>query len=197
MKTGANPQGKGLVPTLDAWHAVQPAAVSAKSPRQVLADYFTTLLILSAEFSFKPRAGVSYFLYRAPDKWLLSLVSPREWGLRPPGVYLGECELRPDMTWQLQPTAELDSEPTLVHHLQQFHDGFIALLEGAAPLEDSLPFYAAELPYYRRLLAAGLASSLSRTLQLSQLAGISGRQWLADQRDPGGDSPVRLLPDAR
>ncbi len=178
MRTGANPQGKGLVPTLDAWHESQPATAEAKSPRRILADYFTTMLVLSAEFAFKPRPHVNYFLYRAPDRWLMSLVAPAEWGEYSPGVYLGSCQLNKDMTWQLQVRDDLDRQPSLVEALRDFHDGFMQLLDRETPLEDSLPYYAAGLPYYRRLLAAGLASSLSKSLTLSRLNGRESRQWL-------------------
>ncbi len=178
MRSGANPQGKGLVPVLEAWHGAQPASISAKPPRQILADYFTTMLVLSAEFAFKPSPGVQYFLYRNPDNWLLSLVSPDEWGERQPGIYLGCCNLSLDMTWHLQVREDIDAQPALVEALQDFHDNFLDLLDRPAPLEDGLPFYAAGLPYYRRLLAAGLASSLSQSLALSGLEGTSSRRWL-------------------
>ncbi len=189
MKTGANPQGKGLVPVLDAWRASQPASVQAKSPRRILADYFTTMLVLSAEFAFKPRPGITYFLYRSSDGWTLSLVSPEEWGRRSPGTYLGCCELSTDMTWHLQVRDDLDAHPILVEALQDFHDGFIQLLDRAAPLEESLPYYAEQLPYYRRLLAAGLASSLSQSLALAGLTGTSGRQWLQNLPAPSLAAP--------
>jgi hypothetical protein len=184
MKTGANPQGKGLVPVLDAWRAVQPASVQAKSPRRILADYFTTMLVLSAEFTFKPRPGVAYFLYRCTDRWMLSLVSPSEWRGRAPGTYLGCCELSTDMTWHLQVRDDLDAHPILVDALQAFHDGFTRLLDRSAPLEEGLPYYADTLPYYRRLLAAGLASSLSQSLALAGLTGTSSRHWLQNLATP-------------
>ncbi len=187
MKTGANPQGKGLTPVLDAWRAAQPAAVSAKSPRRILADYFTTMLILSADFAFKPRPGVDYFLYLKGEGWKLSLVSPDEWGDRAPGPCLGRCVLKRDMTWELQLRTDLDSEPGLIEALESFHEGFLHLLEQNAPLEDKLPYFAANLPYYQRLLAAGMSSSLAQSLRLSGLEGRSGRQWLRSV-------PVRAIP---
>ncbi len=178
MKTSGNPQGKGLVPVLDAWRDAQPAVVAAKSRPQILADYFTTMLVLSAKFAFKPRPDVTYYLYRATDEWLLSLVSPVDWGERAPGVYLGSCQLLPDMTWRLQPRDDLESESKLISALLDFHDGFVDELQRATTLEDGLPFYVAGLPYYQRLLAAGLASSLSASLELSGLGGRSSRDWV-------------------
>ena len=95
MKTNPNPQGKGLVPVLDAWQSLQPAAVAPKSAPRLLGDYMVSLLVLSAEFSFKPVPGKPYYLYWREGDWQLSLISPVEWGLRLPGECLGECQLAP------------------------------------------------------------------------------------------------------
>ena len=180
MKTAANPQGKGLVPVLEAWHGAQPALVEAKPPGRILADYFTTLLVLSAEFAFKPCQGVDYYLYRAGDAWQLSLIGPDEWGERLPGPCLGRCELRRDMTWRLHPAEDIDQHPSLLEAMERFHEGFVHLLDQAENLEEGLPFYAEQLPYYQRLLAAGMASSLSQSIQLAGLGGESSRRWLAN-----------------
>ena len=179
MKSGANPQGKGLVPVVDAWRQSQPSGIEPKSPEGILANYFTALLVLSAEFQFKPGLGVSYYLYRARSQWQLSLISPDEWGARLPGPCLGRCELNRDMTWALHVTHDIESEPALVGALEQFYEGFLHLLDRPTRLEDDLPFYAAQLPYYRRILAAGLASSLAQSLKISGLTGKTGRHWLA------------------
>lgn len=178
MKNG-NPQGKGLTPVLDQWRSLQPAAVTAKAPRRILADYFTTLLVLSAEFRFKPAVGNDYHLYLRNGAWRLSLVGPGEWGDRDPGEYLGRCELQLDMTWRLEPVADLAHREALTRSLKAFHEGFLTLLDREDALEDSLPFYVCDLPYYQRLLAAGLASSLRQSLGLAGLTGSSGREWLA------------------
>lgn len=178
MVNNGNPQGKGLVPVLEQWRAAQPSLVRSRTPREVLADYFTTLLVLSAEFSFRPAVGVSYFLYLREGRWELSLIAPAEWGERRPGPCLGRCELLPDMSWTLETAAGLDRQPGLLAALETFHAGFVAMLDRDGSLEDNLPFYVRELPYYRRLLASGLANSLSRSLAQSGLAGRSSRRWL-------------------
>lgn len=175
----ANPQGKGGVPVLDAWRGAQPAHVRAKPPRQILADYFTTLLVLSAEFRFKPVVGQSYHLYLRGSRWRLSLIAPTEWRDRAPGPYLGHCELRPDMTWSLEPVEDLAEQDELTAALQAFQEGFVSLLDREDALEDGLPFYVGALPFYQRLLASGLASSLSQSLEVSRLTGNSGREWLS------------------
>ncbi len=173
-----NPQGKGLTPVLDAWRGMQPARVRAKSPQQVLADYFTTLLVLSAEFRFKPAPGINYFLYLRDSGWILSLISPSEWAGRLPGPCLGRCELQTDMTWSLSPEPGIGENSELREALGAFRSGFVELLDNESTLEASLPHYVAHLPYYRRLLAAGLANSLSQSLSLAGMDGYSGRQWL-------------------
>ncbi len=177
MKRG-NPQGKGLVPVLEAWQGVQPRAVTAKTPGRVLADYFTTLLVLSAEFSFKPVPGVDYFLYRRGSGWMLSLIAPEEWRSRSPGACLGQCRLQLDMTWSLELLADLGEDTELRSALAAFHEGFLSLLEAHQTLEAGLPHYVETLPYYRRLLAAGLANSLAGSLMLSQLGERGADYWL-------------------
>lgn len=186
MKSSGNPQGKGLVPALEQWRSTQPAQVRARTPQQVLGDYFITLLVLSAEFRFKPAPGVDYFLYYSESQWQLSLIGPEEWGQRTPGTCLGRCELLSDMTWTLELMANLEEEPELLATLEGFQEGFAALLDRDGSLEDSLPFYVRDLPYYRRLLAAGLANSLKQSLVLSGLSERDSRDWLT------GDALPRL-----
>ena len=179
-----NPQGKGLVPALEQWQSAQPALIRRRNPRQVLADYFTTLLVLSAEFNFKPSLGSDYYLYLREGNWLLSLIGPEEWRDRLPGPCLGRCELLPDMTWALEPSDDLAEQPLLTEALEAFHDGFLTLLDRDGSLEDNLPFYVGELPYYRRLMAAGLANSLKKSMALSGLANTDSREWLSSTPVP-------------
>ncbi|MFK7732910.1 MAG: DUF2452 domain-containing protein [Pseudomonadales bacterium] len=176
--TTSNPQGKGLVPVLEAWHGAQAIQLAPKPARQVLSDYFTSLLVLSAEFQFKPCLGTEYHLYWCEPKWQLSLIGPQEWGRKIPGDYLGQCKLRDDMTWQIEPASDISEKPELRDALQRFHEGFSDMLDSDAALEEKLPFFVAKLPYYRLLFSAGLANSLSKSMTLSSLNNISGRQWL-------------------
>jgi hypothetical protein len=177
-KTQGNPQGKGLVPVLEAWQGAQPRGVAEKSAGRILTDYFITLLVLSADFHFRPVPGRAYYLYLRDARWRLSLISPEEWGKRLPGQCLGCCRLQPDMTWSLELLADLERDAPMRDALVGFHGGFLALLENHETLETGLPHYVAGLPYYRRLLAAGLAASLSQSLELSGLSDCSARQWL-------------------
>jgi hypothetical protein len=175
----ANPQGKGLVPVLEDWRGSQPAAVRSRTPREVLRDYMITSLVISAEIRFKPGAGVDYYLYLAGREWRLSLVSPDEWCGRQPGPCLGRCVLQPDMTWQLTPLEDLGEHPELVEALESFQQGFFAWLDQDGNLEDNLPFHVRQLPYYRRLLGAGMSSSLKKSLERSGLDARSSRSWLS------------------
>ena len=189
MKANPNPQGKGLVPVLDAWQSLQPADVAPKSAPRLLGDYLVSLLVLSAEFNFKPVPGKPYYLYWRKAGWQLSLISPIEWGQRQPGECLGECQLGFDMTWHLIP----QEGRTFSNGLQEAIDDFTALfgeqLEGADALEDTLPFYVRQLPFYRRLLATGLAASVQRSIKGSGQLGYSGRAWLQQ----ASDEPPQLV----
>ena len=68
--------------------------------------------------------------------------------------------------------------------LEAFHQGFVAWLDRDGTLEDHLPFHVRRLPYYRRLLAAGMASSLKRSLTRSGLDNRQSREWLAVEELP-------------
>jgi hypothetical protein len=129
-----------------------------------------------------------YYLYLGDGRWQLSLISPEEWGPRAPGSCLGCCRLQPDMTWRIELITDPSSDPALADALRAFHTGFIELLADNDTLEAGLPHYVDTLPYYRRLLAAGLASSLSHSLKLGGLGGTSARHWL----EAAGAAP--LLP---
>lgn len=191
MKPNPNPQGKGLVPVLDAWQSVQPAGVAPKSAPRLLGDYLVSLLVLSAEFSFKPVPGKPYYLYWREGDWQLSLISPVQWGQRLPGECLGECQLGFDMTWQLTPQHEPVFSTELQRAIEQFTANFGEHLASAEALEDTLPFYVRHLPFYRRILATGLAISLKNSIQASGQLGHTGHAWL--QR-VSGELPQLLAP---
>ena len=192
MKTNPNPQGKGLVPVLAAWQSVQPEGVAAKSAPRLLADYLVSLLVLSAEFSFKPVPGKPYYLYWQQGQWQLSMISPGEWGQKQPGECLGECLLGFDMTWHLAPETGVAMSDELQEEIKQFTALFGEQLANNEALEDTLPFYVRQLPFYRRLLATGLASSLQSSIRSGGQLGHSGRSWL---KEAASDMP-QLLPDA-
>ena len=173
-----NPQGKGLVPMLSHWQASRPRGVSAKTAQAVLLDLFTSTLVLSAEFHFRPVVGQRYFLYWRADGWRLSLIGPQEGGQRAAGVCLGECELREDMTWQLNAEASLAESASLRDAVAVLLEAFLLDLDTDEPLTERLPGYRADLPYYRRLFASGLSASLRESLRQSRSAGMASRDFL-------------------
>jgi hypothetical protein len=180
----ANPQGKGLVPVLEDWRGAQPSAIRARAPGEVLRDYLIASLVVSADIRLKPRPGVLYFLYLANDGCKLSLLSPEDWRGRQPGPCLGQCVLQMDMTWHFTPAADVGEHPELADWLEAFRQGFTDWLDQDGTLEDHLPFHVQQLPYYRRLLAAGMASSLKRSMAMSGLENRQAREWLSAEELP-------------
>jgi hypothetical protein len=185
MPENPNPQGKGLVTLLEQWESVRPAIAEPKNPRTLLNDYVVSLLVLSAEFKFKPVVGNDYHLYRSAGTWRLSLIAPSEWTHTQPDAYVGSCILRTDMTWRLVPAADLDCQPGLLEDLAGFVRDFSDALESHDSLEAGLPYYVPQLPFYQRLLATGLASSISKTAEISGLSGRDAKFWLNAPVEPG------------
>jgi hypothetical protein len=156
----ANPQGKGLVPVVNLWQSFQPATIEKKTTGQLFAEYFTSLLILSADFRFKPVQGAIYFLYLKKQGWMLSLIEPERWGHASRGEYFGSCQLQEDMTWSINRGEEESSHPDIDAALNEFYHQMVSHLDSEKPLIEILPFYLDELPYYRRMAATGLARSM-------------------------------------
>lgn len=67
--------------------------------------------IYEAEMGIDPIVGRTYYLYRRPrtDASVLSLVSPAEWGPRPPYEYLATIKLLADHTWDVLERREDDN----------------------------------------------------------------------------------------
>lgn len=174
-----NPQGKGVVGFLQDWHESAPRAVVAKRSGQLLADYFTSLLVLSADFKFKPAFNRTYHLYREDARWCLSLISPDEWqsSAKRRG-YVGACVLHEDSTWSIDPSENLGRPGPVTDALAEVYEGFIRRLRQPSPLEQDLPFYEGRLPYYQRLFAAALSRSLRGSLAVGGQTGRSGESWL-------------------
>jgi hypothetical protein len=177
-----NPQGKGMVPVLRDWATMQPSVLTPKSPADFLRDYCISSLVLAAQFRFKPVLGKTYFLYARERDWNLSLVAPGEWGQRQPGECLGECRLRPDMTWEIDTSGAYALNEAALRRARKFVEAFVESVSGSDGIAANLPFYISSLPYYQRLLATALASSLQSSMPEKSedvdalLAGA--RQWL-------------------
>ena len=156
----ANPQGKGVVPLLNLWHTFEPVTIKRKSTEQLFAEYFTSLLVLSAEFRFKPVKGTVYFLYLKKQRWMLSLIEPGRWSYERRGEYFGSCQLQEDMTWSISRACRESSHPDINQALNVLYRQVALHLDSEKPLIELLPFYVDDLPYYRRMAATGLARSM-------------------------------------
>lgn len=187
MAINPNPQGKGVVPVLAAWEAYRPQHIAPKNAQRIISEYFTSLLVLSAEFSFRPVAGQHYYLYwrassRRRTPLLLSLIEPESVGAERLGLPMGQCQLQPDMTWSIQPASHMTDDPEIVSFLQQFQQQFMDSHNNDQSLEDNLPVFVASLPFYRRMAALALSSSLKYSISSGELEGASAKHWLSDCR---------------
>lgn len=163
----ANPQGKGG--DLLTIHWLPVIKLQEKSEQQILSDYATSMLVLSAEFGFKPVKGALYHLYLWKNVLRLSLIP---FGKCPTGdIYpIAECQLCNDLTWCVQfiPAGSMCHQVT--EFLQTYSNKFEDHLDTNKTLTETLPFYEQDLPFYRRLYASGLAKSLSLSLKQGQLS---------------------------
>ena len=192
MDAGPNPQGKGQIGFLLDWAYSSPRAVIAKPAPQLLADYFTSLLVLSSSFKFKPVFGKDYYLYFYSGRWALSLISPDEWNDDARrGAFVGRCVLHDDSTWSIAPSENFGRNGRVNEALAAFYEGFIDKLQSKNPLENGLPEYEAGLPYYQRLFASALSRSVKGSMARGGQLGLESETWLASMpRDAGGLLPT-------
>lgn len=173
-----NTDGKGLNGFMLDWYATTPRDVVVKPQRQVLSEFFTSMLVLSASFKYKPVAGVSNYLYLIHDEWSLSLIAPDEWSDERRAGFVGRCELQRDMTWTIEPSDNLAADGLVVEGVRRFYKAFAELLDTDLTLEEILPFYVGRMPYYQRLYASALSRSVRSSVALSGDAPHSCRDWL-------------------
>ncbi len=186
-----NPQGKGIVGVVDDLRAYTPLQVQAKSSYQWLADYFTSTLVLSAKYGFKPITGKDYFLYFKNNEWKLSLIEPHAWTLHKSGIYFAKCILHKDMSWSLETKEDWQKSSLLANAVRKLESAFVETINNQTSLIEQLPFFVKQLSYYQRLGANALARSLKQSLEFKlgkkeslQLAGKSIIADLADSSTP-------------
>ena len=121
--TPINPDGKGLNGFLLDWYASEPRGVTAKPQRQVLAEFFTSMLVLSASFKYKPAVGTENYLYLIDGEWSLSLIHPDQWSGERREGFVGCCLLHEDMTWTITPSAQVQSKTRIQEALSRFLRG--------------------------------------------------------------------------
>jgi hypothetical protein len=176
-KTAGNPEGKGAHGFLDDWRATEPRGVVAKPQHQVLAELFTSMLVLSASFRYQPVPGRPNYLYWIDGQWSMSLIGPFEWSDKRRGGFAGTCVLQRDMTWTIEPSERLSENGPVSAAVRRFFDGFARMLDTDLTLEDILPYYAGGLHYYQRLLASALSRSVRATLTRGDRDAVSCREW--------------------
>jgi len=176
-KKAGNPEGKGSNGFLLDWYRSEPRGVVAKPQRQVLAEFFTSMLVLSATFKYKPVIGVRNYLYILNGEWSLSLIAPQEWSAKRRAGFVGTCVLQHDMTWTIAPSELLAEDNTVSKAVGRFYDAFAETLDTDLTLEEILPFYVGRMPYYQRLYANALSRSIRRTVGLGDNASVNCRDW--------------------
>ncbi len=176
-KAHGNPEGKGLSGFLLDWYRTEPRGVVVKSQRQVLAEFFTSLLVLSAKFKYRPAVNVPNYLYWVDDEWSLSLISPEEWSEERRAGFACKCLLQPDMTWTIEPSAQLSQKSKISTAVGRFYDAFVDTLNSEVTLEEILPFYVESMPYYQRLHANALSRSIRGAMAIGGHTNIQCRDW--------------------
>lgn len=177
LKTEGNPEGKGQSGILSDWQQSRPRGVVAKPQRQILAEFFTSMLVLSARFKYRPVVGKLNYLYWMNGEWLLSLISPQEWSADREAGFAGTCVLQPDRTWTIAPSQSLAEKNTVAEAIARFYTAFTAMMNTDLALEDILPVYVGTMPYYQRLHASTLSRSLHGTMKLGEQTAVTARDW--------------------
>lgn len=171
--------GKGVNGFLLDWHKSQPRGVVAKPRRQVLSEFFTSMLVLSARFKYEPVVGVGNYLYLVEGEWILSLIGPDEWSPGRRDSFIGTCVLQPDMTWTIDPSDRLREDGELSEAVGRFYDAFAEMFDADCTIEEILPFYVGKMPYYQRLYASALSRSIRAAVTLGDQRSMKCRDWLA------------------
>ena len=177
LKADGNPEGKGCNGLLRDWVASEPRGVVAKPQRQVLAEFFTSMLVLAASFKYQPAVDRPNYLYWIDGRWVLSLIAPDEWIRDRRDCFAGTCVLQLDRTWTIAPSDLLAGRNAVSDAVGRFYDAFAEILDTDLALEDVLPFHVGDLPYYQRLNANALSRSIRRSVALGDQTAISCRDW--------------------
>ena len=172
-----NPDGKGVSGLMLDWYQTEPRGVVAKPRRQILSELFTSMLVLSAAFKYRPAVGAENYLYWIDGEWSLSLIAPGEWSRQRRAGFAGTCVLHRDMTWTITPSERLTEDSSVAQAIARFHSAFVETLDTDLTLEETLPSYAKNIPYYQRLHASALSRALRAAVILGNQTSTSCRQW--------------------
>jgi len=162
----ANPQGKASLTLLNDLNNFSAVEVKRKDVPRWLTDFFTSILVLSAKFSFKPVINKNYYMYFDNGQWKLSLIEPHAW-TKCPYEFFAACQLHKDKSWSIAPADDWEKNNNLRDSINKMREEFFDVLNTDNPIVDTLPYYAGHLPYYQRVAANGLAKSLALSLKLN------------------------------
>ncbi|MFK7793790.1 MAG: hypothetical protein AB8B89_00435 [Gammaproteobacteria bacterium] len=191
----ANPQGKASIAILNDLQSFNPVNVKTKNIPRWLTDLFTSLLVLSAKFSFKPVINKEYYLYFDHDQLKLSLIEPHAWR-DCPYIFFAACRLHEDKSWSIEPTNDWENNHYFLERINEMRQAFFDALNTNEPMINSLPYYAGHLPYHQRVAANGLAKSLRQSLKLelgTKYSKIICGKELINIMKNIGHSPLSLL----
>lgn len=172
-----NPDGKGLSGVMLDWYRTKPRDVVAKPESQLLSELFTSMLVLSASFRYRPVVGAANYLYWINGAFSLSLIAPDEWTSERRAGYVGTCVLQHDMTWTIAPSQALAKDNPVSDAVGRSYRAFAKTLDTDLTLEEILPSYVRRIPYYQRMLASALSRSLRAAVVMGDQASTSCRQW--------------------
>ena len=100
-----NPQGKGLTPAvgflLQSSAGVRLPDLQEESPLRIVEDYLSSLFVISCDFRFMPVKNRVYYIYANKEKIILSMIAPEEGGSGVFEEHMGQCFLKPDLSWSL------------------------------------------------------------------------------------------------
>ncbi len=176
-KADGNPDGKGAHGFLADWSTTEPRGVVAKPQRQLLAEFFTSMLVLSASIRYRPAPGCSNYLYWIDGQWSLSLIAPHEWSHERRAGFAGTCVLQHDMTWTIAPSEQLTKDGPAADAIRRSYDAFAEMLDTDLTLEEILPSYDSGLSYYQRLYGGALRRSVYAAVARGDQGSQSCRQW--------------------
>jgi len=181
MASNPNPQGKGLAVVLrdlESFHSEVP--IRPKSIQEVSQELFTSLFILHSDCHFTAIQGQAYYLYRLNGRYSLLMLGPDEWAGGSPGVFMGTCCLREDLTWTLDLSDFARNDTDFQEELNTAKKEFEKQLEASNTLEETLPFYENNMTYHQRVLAYALSKSLHASMELEGIAQLSYKEALKE-----------------
>ena len=187
----ANPDGKGNHSFLSDWNQASPRGVVAKPARQLLSEFFTSLLVLSAELRYRPIVGKPNFRYWIDGNWAMSLISPGQWTDKHRAGFAGTCVLQADRTWTLNPSDTLLTRGPLADAVGRAYDAFRDSLGTDKTLEEILPFHVSHMSYWQRLYANALSRSIRAAVVLGDQKTKKAKDWLPAL--PAGGDPGEIL----